>query len=160
MVGHMQSVSEPKYRLAAVAEDSRVRVFAEPYLVDTITELFNLTAKHGYVILVDEAGGYKVVDIHHLSWAISPVWPDAIPGKIAVEEVENSQGFDTLDQAVVYLSSELNGAEVMYFTTKQSAYIVTKVTSDMWKRCADGGIFKRFLRYCQLYSSDEKESVK
>ena len=154
MVGHMQPVSEPKYRLAAVAGDSRVRVFAEPYLADTITELFNLTAKHRYVILVDEAGSYKVVDMHHLYWVRQPDWPDAIPGEIAVAGVENSQGFDTLDQAVVYLSSELNGAEVMYFTTKQSAYIVTRLrnpysSSRTWCGALLSTIF-----------IEEKESVK
>ena len=114
----MQSVSAPKYRLAAVAEGSRVRVFAEPYLVDTITALFNLTAKHRYAILVNEAGSYKVVDMHQLYWVRRPDWAAAVAGKVAAGSVENSQGFDTLDQAVVYLSSELNGAEVMYFTTK------------------------------------------
>ena len=154
MVGHMQSVSAPKYRLVAVAEDSRVRVFAEPYLVDTITALFNLTAKHRYVILVDEAGSYKVVDMHQLHWVRRPNWAAAMAGEVAAEGVENSQGFDTLDQAVVYLSSELNGAEVMYFTTKQSAYIVTRLrkhysSSRTWVGTLLSTIF-----------IEEKESVK
>lgn len=128
MVGYMpNTIAEPKYRLVAVATSERVHVFAEPYLVDTLTELFNLVSSRRYVLLLGDAGPYRVVAIQDLLWQIRPDWNRALPGVINAIVVENSEGFATLDQAITYLSSELHNAEVMYLTQKNSTYIAERM---------------------------------
>ena len=126
MVGYVpNTIAEPKYRLVAVATSERVHVFAEPYLVDTLTELFPLMSGHKYAVLLDLQRSYCVVDAHGLLWAVRPDWSQAIPGTIGVASVEAAESFATLEQAITYLSSELHDAEVVYFTQKESMVAVS-----------------------------------
>lgn len=114
------TITAPKYRLVAVATSERIQVFAEPYLVDTLTELFNLVSSRKYVVLLGDDNQYRVVDVHDLVWCLTPDWSRPTPGVIDAVTVDKSESFDTLDQAITYLNSELHNAEVVYFTQKES----------------------------------------